>query len=62
MTGRKPGRPKGTHKPPQFTEWLRLRITPEQLQAAQDAASEAGLGLSAYVRGLLPDADPEPAP
>ena len=63
-TPRPRGRPIGTHKPPQYTEWLRLRITPTQLKAVQAAAQQAGLDLSTFVRGELPgsDVDPEPAP
>ena len=50
---RKPGRPVGSHAPPHFTDWLRLRVSAKQIEAYQAAADKAGQPLSKWVRDGL---------
>ena len=50
---RKPGRPVGSHAPPHFTAWLRLRISERHLAACNAAAELEGIPLSQWVRNAL---------
>ena len=50
---RKPGRPVGSHAPPHFTAWLRLRISERHLAACNVAAELEGIPLSQWVRNAL---------
>ena len=50
---RPPGRPKGTHAPPKYTERLQVLVKVGDTAKLDARAKKAGLKRSAYVRRLL---------
>lgn len=50
---RKPGRPKGTHKPAEHTVQIFTRLSPDLKAAAESAAKADSRNLSQWVRLLI---------